>query len=113
MKLKIGIPVDHSGQNRAQELAKVPTSRSRSKTAVSFAAAENNEPAEAKNSKDTVMSRVDRRDVEGEREREKESRAPKGRRKDDGRMRRESGRKAQRGKTGPRVQREEQSTRCG
>jgi len=67
MKLKLSILADHSGQNRAHELAKVPTSRSRSKTAVSFAAAENNEPAEAKNSKDTVMSRVDRRDVEGER----------------------------------------------
>lgn len=99
------------GQNRAHESAKVPTPRSRSKTAVSFAAAENNEPAEAKNSKDTVMSRVDRIDLEWRRE--KESCAQRGWKKDDGRMRRESGRKAQREKTGPRVQRNEQSTRCG
>lgn len=41
-------------------IAKVPTLRSRSKTAVSFATIENNEPADAKNSKDTVMSGVDR-----------------------------------------------------
>ncbi|TGZ32471.1 hypothetical protein DBV15_11096 [Temnothorax longispinosus] len=33
--------------------------------------------------------------------------------KENGRMRRESGRKVQRKKTGPRVQRDEQSARCG
>lgn len=48
IKLKISILVDHSRQNRAHKSAKVPTPRSRSKTAVSFAAAENNEPAKAK-----------------------------------------------------------------
>jgi hypothetical protein len=41
-------------------IAKVPTLRSRNKTTVSFTTVENNEPADAKNSKDTVMSGVDR-----------------------------------------------------
>ncbi|KYN40228.1 hypothetical protein ALC56_05173 [Trachymyrmex septentrionalis] len=82
-------------------IAKMPTLRSWSKIsfAISFATVENNVPADAKNSKDTVMSEVDQ---------ELEWIESWGRR-----MCRESGRKAQRKKTGPRAQRDVQSARCG
>ncbi|EGI62077.1 hypothetical protein G5I_09658 [Acromyrmex echinatior] len=65
-------------------IAKVPTLRSWSKTAISFATVENNEPADAKNSKDTVMSEVDQ-ELGGSRAKERQDPAQRERWKKDGR----------------------------
>jgi len=95
-------------------IAKAPTERRQGKTAISFAAIKNNESAEAKNSKDTVMSGVGRGPGAFPSEKKKslrtEGQVQEGWRKDVPREWREE---AQREKTGPRVQRDEQSARCG
>lgn len=67
--------VKHTARSFRQNgpCAKVPTLRSRSKIAISFATVENNEPSDAKNSKDTVMSGVDRELRENSSEGEKVS----------------------------------------